>query len=318
MPQKLIEFSKYMLRIQKRLQDKGNSEKTVESILRTLRKFCGEKFSSLKAIRNADDLEKRICAESDSTNTRATWVSHCYVVLKEFPYKTDPDASKHYELFKKYKGTVRAEVESGVKTAKQEKNMIPTDDLLKKLEEAYIKVATMPLAPTRSEFQYCLGVALLALYTLIPPRRNSDFLNLWICQTLPETQNPDRNYYAFNTKTLSFNNYKTKATYGNQTFQVPEKLGSILNSVILKHPHLTLEPEGFKFLIKLNQEAMDDGGSLQRLLKKVGAPTTSTAIRHSFLSEKFPDLPEKEKVRKEVATAMAHSISMQTDYVRSL
>lgn len=56
----------------------------------------------------------------------------------------------------------------------------------------------------------------VALYSLFPPRRNKDFVNMKVVPKLPKDLEPETNYLVGSNKRREFvfNSYKTRKTYG--------------------------------------------------------------------------------------------------------
>ena len=72
---------------------------------------------------------------------------------------------------------------------------------------------------------------ILSLYTLIPPRRNLDYMEMFICKNAGTDE--EKNYLEVNMKNepykLVFNKFKTSKSAGSQEVTVPDELKRIIN-----------------------------------------------------------------------------------------
>lgn len=80
---------------------------------------------------------------------------------------------------------------------------------------------------------------ILALYHLLPPRRNKDYQYLKIWNSYDDIDDINENYIDIINKKLIFNFYKTSRTYEKQLIDIPMKLYEIImiyiNKYKLKH-----------------------------------------------------------------------------------
>jgi len=140
----------------------------------------------------------------------------------------------------------------------------------------------------------------------IPPRRSLDFTEMMI-DDLPQNKN---NINYIDNGSFVFNVYKTAKTYGEQKMKIPLALKNIIKKWVTKNPtdflffdvrHNKLTP------IKLNQRLNNifDG-------KKVG----STALRRTYLTEKYEDTVSEMKDLNEDMKKMGSSKSQVNHYVK--
>lgn len=290
----VIYYSRFMAKLDRKLSE-GRSPETVNLIMRTLRTLCGEKFKSLKALHSFPTLVGK-------ESYVATGLKHCYVALRVLG---DPLWQNYYERYKNAMDPINAQINTYEATEQQKKNWMSMDSLHSLLDRFEPLLPTLP-------FKEALGVAVLALFILIPARRSGDYWKLFVQREGPpmttlNTYNPDSHI-------MTLVNYKTSDRYGSYAVHVPDRLANILNAVIDKHP--TTTPQFFQLLCKDNGEPYTSCNCVQMLLNAIGAKTTPTAIRHSLISESFPTLPEQHQARQELATAMAHSVETQRTYIR--
>lgn len=144
-----------------------------------------------------------------------------------------------------------------------------------------------------------LDTLILSLYTFHPPRRNLDYLQMRV-----GTKNKSQNYY--DGTNFVFREYKTAGTYGEQTLEVAPRLKKVLDDYISAHKIA----DGAYLLF----DGSSAGGyKINRSLKRsLGKTIGSSMLRHIYLTDKYGSTLDKMKTD---ADAMAHSTSMQREYV---
>jgi len=167
---------------------------------------------------------------------------------------------------------------------------------------------------------------LAGVYTIVPPRRIADYVNMFIYNGDENPINPvnlknindTKNYFYYNTTFENtpayfiFNNYKTKKTYGSQIFKVPDELKFMILEYI---DNRKLKHNTNLFLLKTTEGQ----GKIQfyRLLQNTFQCSVD-AIRHSYISHIFDNgIPSTQELKNN-SIFMAHSISMHLDYRKIL
>jgi uncharacterized protein with HEPN domain len=157
---------------------------------------------------------------------------------------------------------------------------------------------------------------LLAMYSIIPPKRN-DYDLVKFYTSLKEVKDKNKENYIVRTARrwkLYNNNYKTSGTYGKQIEELPKELVKIIEA------SLKQKPRDYLF-VSLTRDAPfpDDGAKcftawVCRELKELFKKNVSiTILRHSYLSSpEFQSKTLEEKV--EIARRMGHSFTTQTTY----
>tara|TARA_R110002153_G_scaffold84158_4_gene210969 strand:+ start:545 stop:1498 length:954 start_codon:yes stop_codon:yes gene_type:complete len=162
---------------------------------------------------------------------------------------------------------------------------------------------------------------LLGLFVLNPPRRANDYSCMLIQDIKNKTFDKDFNYLIIENKKAKyfiFNNYKTKKIYKSQKIEISVHLSNILNKYlkILNH---NIKP---LYLLKINDKKLNSNLITKRIkrifLKSyLQKPININLIRHIFISE---IIGEEEislhKFRKKISYSMAHSSSMQIQYIK--
>lgn len=151
--------------------------------------------------------------------------------------------------------------------------------------------------------------AILALYSIAPPRRLTDYTQMMVVEKEPDDKS--KNYLVLGDKPyFVFNVYKTVKTYGQQKFEVPKRLMLYLKDIIevgnwmlrtIRNTPYT--PQLFSATIK---------GITERVSKGKIVATVNT-YRHAYISELLKYNPTTAR-RKIISTMMGHNISMQLEY----
>lgn len=165
-------------------------------------------------------------------------------------------------------------------------------------------------------YQYTIGQprVALALYSLFPPRR-LDYINMHVVDK-PKQSDKSKNYLVVQKRTMKFifNTYKTKESYGSQTFTVPKLLQSILRPFAVIGKPL-LQYKGAPFTDSQFSEYMSRITST--ISKEIGEEFKATAntFRHSFVTHFLKSNPTTDQ-RMKTSEMMAHSIGTQLRYDR--
>jgi integrase len=157
---------------------------------------------------------------------------------------------------------------------------------------------------TNNDLQVLQNFIILALFTLIPPRRSKDYVDFKI-----KNINKDTDNYIEKSK-LIFNSYKTAKTYGRQEVPIPKELTTILNKWIKTNPtdYLLFDANMNPLSsVKLNQRfnRIFDG-------KKIAV----NALRHSYLTDKYADNMKVKKAMADDMSKMGSSLGMAETYVK--
>jgi hypothetical protein len=216
------------------------------------------------------------------------------------------DNKKYRDLMLEDVRDYNREISKQEKTESQEENWVSQNAVKDMFEE--LKKNTNLIykknSKTTNDLQVIQNFIILALFTLIPPRRSKDYVDFKI-----KNINKDTDNYIEKGK-LIFNSYKTAKTYGRQEVVMPKELTTILNKWIKTNPtdYLLFDTNMNPLsAVKLNQRfnRIFDG-------KKIAV----NALRHSYLTDKYA---ENMKVKKEMdadLSAMGSSGSQASVYVK--
>lgn len=269
------------------MKQKPYQESSVKPVMIYLRKIAGGDFDSLDFLMNRKKVDEILNAYAEST--RRTIIFVINNVAKDMGRS---DIVKLYsddvETAGKYKKVLDVATGLPAKTAKQEANWLTWDeviavrDKLDKTSERYV---------------------MLCLYTMMPPRRNRDYMEMKVVPRMNKKASKDSNYLVLNKSraTFIFNQFKTDKTYGQQIIQAPKELAIVLRNY---------------YAGKIDKRLMfgehPSNYITQNLNAVFGKNVGSSMLRHIFL-EKYKD-PETQAVIRDMmgtATAMAHTIASQ-------
>ena len=158
---------------------------------------------------------------------------------------------------------------------------------------------------------------LLALYTIIPPRRRSFATYLTVIDK-DEKQEPNLNYLVLdgrNPSLLVLNNYKTYKTYG----RVEIKLPSPLKRMFRLHLQENELKSGDRVFTTTTGKPYRDS-NISNYFKEAFRKSTNNAIsfnllRHIYITHRLKT-PRSLRYKKKLAKQMGHSLAMQQSYIR--
>lgn len=214
-------------------------------------------------------------------STRAGYYGAILAIVKS--QKMKKSLLDHYqEIFDMMRQLRKARATLGERTARQEENWMTWDEVV---------------AATRCKKLKPLQRLVGALYTLIPPRRNADYLHL-------QLDSDDGNSYDSNAGVFYFTKYKTADTYGKQEIPAPPELRAIIQDFV--------RSVGMKkgdYFLGSDRSATKLTRLVNSIFKKKIGPTM---LRHIYLTSKYGD--KKEEMRRD-AMMMAHSTDQQSEYI---
>ena len=200
------------------------------------------------------------------------------------------------------------------KSDQQKENWLTWPEVLQVVETLRKKVIPLwkETSLTKAEYNLLQSYILVSCYTMIPPRRASDYINL-------KYRNDSEldNFYNAKKGQMLFRIYKTAKVYGTQEETVPKILKTLLNKWITKKNTLDAGlanvaksdyifngPGGKKF----------SNGDITNTLNYIFDKRISVSmLRHIFITDKLS--PKIEEL-KAIAGDMGHSVSQQALYVK--
>ena len=190
------------------------------------------------------------------------------------------------------------------KTKNQSENWMTTDEVNtvynNLLQKATAMLSTKAVFNDSQFIQFHL-VAFLS-GAIMPPRRSMDYGDLKIRNYNPKTDN----YYRAGK--MYFNIYKTSATYGLQTLDVPKPLNAIIKKWI------KLNPTDY-MLYSTNKQKLSSPQINRILNNAFGKAISTNMLRHIYLTNVYKDIPALTAMDN-LALEMGHSTGTAMEYIK--
>jgi len=297
------------------MESRGVTETTATEYITMLKQLNGgNSYSNLGFLKKKEEVMGKIAGYADSTQKSMLGALVSILSLE----KDKPTYKSIYNFY--YERMLEAskksrEVDTSAKTDTQAANWITWDEVMKRHGELAKEVA--PLAKqkllTPGNWNALLSYVLLSLYTLIPPRRNQDYQDLFIVKKWTDGLTKDKNYYDMATHKFIFNKYKTSKAHGVQEIDIKDNapLIEVMNLYIKLHPS---KGKGeMRFLVNPDGSALASVNSITRILNRAfGKHIGSSMLRHIYLSSKY-----KIDDMKADAEAMGHTLGVQKEYLKA-
>jgi hypothetical protein len=277
-------------------------------------------FTNLAFLKNLDVVESRL--EPYAPTTRANMITAAVAALSTVKEKASYKKTYTHYYSKMMDGSaaLKTEAAKNQKTEKQEAAWMTWDEVTKRLAELKTAVAgfSEKTAITRDEYDTLINYVVLSFYVDIPPRRNADFLHMFVVRSHSEEMPKDRNYYDVSHQRMIFNVYKTAKSMGTQVAEIPESLQAALRVYLKFHPGTRVTKTGKPYEFPLLVDSFGDHytalNSITRILGRIfGKRIGSSMLRHFYVSSKYGDVLTE---MKEDSTAMAHGLSTQRAYIK--
>ncbi len=314
-----------MVKLEESLRSRGLADSSAKSyILQMKRLNDGKQFTSFAFLKDIPAVEAII--EKSADNTQKNYYAAILSCTKEQATKsTYAKAIKYYaRKFEGLKETIEAQVKTNDKTETQKENWLTWKEVLEVRDALQKEVDAIVLPEDGKigvvEYDLILRNVILALYTYIPPRRNKDYMLMKITKLKgAESMPTNQNYYDILNQRFIFNTFKTSKTYGQQIVSIKNNKGLLKAIDVYLDVHQNPKDDMSSFLCHYGgipfQYDFDITRNLNRTFKKnIGA----TMLRHIFISDMYDvdDIKEKAKERNDLANAMAHSVTVQQDYMK--
>ena len=318
-----METTEFMLQLARTLvAERKVAESTANAYVKVLYAMNDKKpFKNLTFLKSTDTILERLAkyAESTQRSVLAAIVSVLSAHKDKATFKK-PYTFYYDEMMKRSK-VAREEDDKNEKTEKQKTNWITWAEVETKRNELLDAVNKFMnnAKVTPQEYEQLMMLEVLSLYTEISPRRNADFLNMFIVKKWTEAMDKEKNYMDMATKQFIFNKYKTAKKYGTQIEPIPERLWDRMAVLLKFHPlwkgHAKRKLEPVKLLVAADGTPLVADNTITRILNKVfGKKIGSSMLRHIYLSSKYGNTLEE---MKKDSISMAHSLSMQKSYVKN-
>jgi len=315
-----MKVSEFMLNLAKELVEKKKvAESTANAYVKSLYMLNGKApFKTLTFIKDTEGNDKKIAEYADNTQKALyTTITSVLSLFKDKPTYKKVYAYYYDKMMGKAKDMKEAGADTSEKTTKEKDNWVDwkvVQDKHKELGEAVSKfVSAKNITP--EQFNVLLHWVVLSLYTEIQPRRNQDYLDMFVVKKWNDKMPTDKNYIDLATQHFIFNKFKTQKKYGQQKKAIPDELMRVIQMYLKHHPLVKgnkTKTTEFKFLVFPDGSPLTAVNAITRILNRIfGKKIGSSMLRHIFLSSKY-DINEMETD----ANAMGHSVEEQKKYLR--
>lgn len=292
-------MSKFMQNIKKGFINTLNlSEGSAKLYLDNLRRLNANKdFNNIKFLNNIDKIKDFL--EQYTNNSRNTYYNAIINILK-LKGMTKTDLFKNYsKLSRQSKKQINQEYDEGEKI--KEKNKISWEDVIKKRNQLNETVKILYdnyniYNIPKKDYRDILNHLILSLYTYIPPRRNIDYINMFVIKDYNEDMDDDKNYLDMKNKTFYFNVYKTADKYGEQSLKINDDLFDIIENYLNFH---NIKNKDYKknnpvpFLRHKDGDKLNHSNQITRALNDIFDNNISTSIIRSLYISKNQDVFNK-------------------------
>jgi integrase len=315
-----METTDFMLQLARQLiADRNVAESTATAYIKTLYQLNDRQaFKNLTFIKNVEAMMEKIASYAESTQ-RAIFATIVSVLSL---YKDKPTFKKVYKIYyDKMMEFNRVAKETDAKHEKSEKQManwISWEEIENTKKQIGDEVAQFKKTITPTQYEKVLQYLVLSLYTDVQPRRNQDYLDMYIVKRWSDKMPTDKNYLDLAGKRFIFNKYKTSRKYGTQTVEIPDVLWTVVGAYLARHPLwkgvVKRQNNPIKLLVGADASPIVAVNAITRLLNRVfGKKIGSSMLRHIYLSDKYKDTVDEMKAD---ADAMGHSVGQQRAYVK--
>ena len=225
-----------------------------------------------------------------------------------------PTVDEYKELMNSDGQAYNAKQKLQNKTEKQTENWVEQDELTNIYNSLELETKQLYKLknPTTQDIQKIQSYVILSLVSgkHIAIRRSLDWTEMKF-----KDYDKDKDNFLLQGKPWKFyfNVYKTQRFLNEQEVIIPPILKKILATwlkLIQK-----VYPENTYLLIDSNGGKLTPTKMTQRLNAVFGKKASINILRHSFLSEKYKDLPDLTDLQEE-ATAMGHSLKEHLEYIK--
>jgi len=299
--------------LEQKFKERNISDTSIHLYMNNLRKLNdGQEITSFKFLEKPEKIVEKLVKYKPTTK-RNFLIS----IVSALNTDNNPKIKKLYGKYYDLMLNMNEEVKKIVHTADE----LPEWKFIKEKEQELKKEVdgfkdnktTTPL-----EYETLLKYVVLSLYTLQPPRRNGDYLEMYIVEKYKNDLSNDKNYLSRSTAEFIFNQYKTAKKYNQQVEAVSPEMASVLRIYLKFHPLLKNGklPKGVnevKFLVYRDGEGVSQMNSITRILNSIlGKGIASSKLRHIYLTSKYGDTIKEQETD---ASAMGPSTAQQKEYI---
>lgn len=279
------------------------SESTKKLYLHNLKKLNGEPPTSLKFLKNTDDILEKL--EVLKPNTRKSYLIAIVKALKDVGGK--PNMAL-YDVYYPFLEKLNKDGQDNSKmTGGEQLNWVKEDEIEEqtKLFEDFLNNIKSKRKITDEQIKLLQDYIIFSLYTKTIPRRATDYTRMVVG---PPTEDKSVNYY--HKGVFYFNNYKTQGTYGTQTINVPLALDNLLK-LWLKY-----KSKESPYLLLNNNKPFSQSSYITKILNTIfGRKVSVNMLRKYYATETHS---AEQKKLQETAQAMGNSpATLKNHYIKT-
>lgn len=257
------------------------SEGSKKTYTSKLKKLNGDKVpTNLDFLKDSKTVLEQIEAILNPNTRRSSLIAVVSVLKDNKKYKKEYEIY-HTEMMKL--NAILNKTSHKSKATKEKQDKISMTEILSIQKELQAILPTIKGKKkiTDEQLKELHDLVITSIYTLLPPRRNSDFSEMTI--GLP-TEDKTKNYY--HKGTFYFNCFKTAGAYKQQVIKISKELDDIIKIWIKFKPK-----ENDYLLVKLPSNEKYKANEMTALLKKVFKNDNMgvSVLRNIFLSDKYSD-----------------------------
>lgn len=299
---------KYLTKL---FQDSIISEKTRRVYINNLSILNDKKeIKNLNFVSNPFNLIAKLSDKTPITK-RNYLISVCKALSL---VKRSPKLEAAYVYYKKELLALNLEIKSNVASKTSVDNWLTLDEIkiqLNRYKKLFSRLEKKELIHHADWDQLINGIVLF-LYTMIPPRRTTDYQDMIIIDNQEDKNNLTSNILCVEESKFIFKNYKTKKVYGEQIVDIPDTLMKYIKIYLKFHPC----KGGLSWLfVKMNGNRFINEGFIHSRLssifdKKVG----STQMRRVYLTSKYK--PKQEAMKKDAEEMGTSTNVIKSNYIK--
>ena len=297
-------------------KDKKITESSKKLYCSNLKRLNGGlEIKDFKFLSNIEKIGE-IIKDSKPNTQRNYYIVICSVLaeLKKDNKKYQKLYDIYYKILTQLNVTLKDQT---TKTDVENENWISQEAIQDKLTSKMeiLKEINKKRKINKEQFERLADLIILGLYTLQAPRRNIDYLNMFILTNAynAETHGTEKNFLDLANKNFIFNNYKTAGTYKTQIVTINEELFNIIKLYI---KFRNTKSSNIPFLVDYEENPIMESNALTKKLNAIfdGKKIGSSMLRKLYLTNKYSDVMNE---MKEDAKDMGTSSSvMQTNYIK--
>ena len=274
----------------------------------------GEPVKNFKFILDIEKIKNKI--EHFKPNTRRNYIISITSLLNDLKKINEKKYGKIYNEYYKLLLELNSDLKDATSKTTNEKENWLSQEEIKNIHNSNMTILDEiknKRIITEQQYNKLLDLVILSLYTLQPPRRNIDYMNMNVVKKYDkETHGETENFLDLFNKQFIYNNYKTAGTYKTQKVNINDDLFNIIK-VYLKYKNI--KDNNVPFLTDYEGEPFIQINSLTRKLNNIfNQKIGSSMLRKLYLTDKYKDVIDNLKQdAKDMGTS---SETIQNNYVK--